>query len=288
MEFFAKTQRVKVIAIILIASLLYSCTMGLSGPESLSDRLLAERAAKLIDMHLDEVKKALREDESLPEDLERILEEDFDARQVASRTLSEEGGREYLEFALYTDEYSNVDEVFNKAESMVSSPEAKAEIEKARAEIDDLERNLEESGNALSRVMNTQQRKEYNDIVRKMVIKAAVLLTAAIVYAFVPNLVVWGKVTAACAAAIAAGVLASAIYSLCQFFDKNSTIPQQTFEEWITEITKEPAASWGIASAVLTTSAAFGYSPVIAAVILGVFTVYQVWQDFSILKKISG
>ena len=260
----------RIAALCMIAAIC-SCTMDLSGPEALSNRMLVTRSARLMEVYLDDVARAMTEEE-LP-GFRKAYEKGFSAEDVASRTLSEQGGREYLEFTIYADDYESVESVIAAASGLV--PEK--ELEGVRKDIADLETKLYEDAEEQSRVMTAAQKKAFYSELRKLVVKAAVLLTAAIVYAFVPDMMFWGKVSAASAVAIAAGVLAATLMSIIEYAKTGTS--SVSFEEWCKEISSEPAAAWAIASGVIATNTALGRSPVTAALILAVFAVYGIIDD---------
>ena len=182
----------RVVALILIAAIC-SCSMDISGPESLSERLLVARSARLMELYLDEVSRVMTDDE-LP-GFKEAYERGFSAEDVARRTLEEENGRKYLEFTLYSDDYESVDEVLSAAAVLAPDEDLSA----IRADIEELETRLYDAAEEDSRLMTAAQKKAFYSELRKLVVKAAVLLTAAIVYACVPNLMFWGKVSAASA-----------------------------------------------------------------------------------------
>ena len=260
----------RVVALLVLVSIC-SCTMSISGPEALSERMLISRSARLMDLYIDEVASAMTEDE-LP-GFKQAYERGFSAEDVARRTLGEEGGRRYLEFTLYANDYQDVDEVLSAASELVP-PE---ELEGVKSDIAELEKRLFDEAEGTSRLMTAAQKKAFYSELRKLVVKAAVLLTAAIVYAFVPNLMFWGKVSAASAVAIAAGVVAATLMSIFEYVKTGES--SATFEEWVEEITSEPAAAWALASGIIATNSAIGKSPVTAALIIAVFAIYGIIDD---------
>lgn len=259
----------------MIPLFLISCQMELSGPRSLSDRDLVSRSSRLIELYIEDVARAMGEED---EAFLSLFEQGLSARDVATRAL-EEGGREYLEFCLYADSYSSTEEVFKAAESLVSE----GDLDRIRADVEKVEAMVFSDAEELSRAMTTSQKKEFYSQLKKMVINASVLLTAAIVYACVPTLMLWGKVSAACAVAVAAGVLASTIMCIIEYYQTDGRLG--TFDEWLKSVTVEPNASWAIAAAVISTNSALGYSPVLVALILGVFGIYGIIDDLKPLLK---
>ena len=135
-----------------------------------------------------------------------------------------------------------------------------------------------------SRAMTTAQMKKFYGELKSLVVKATVLLTAAIVYAFIPKVMVWGKVSAACVAAVAAGILASGIMTVIEY--KNYGGEKVEFTEWISSIYEDAFAEWAIASSIITTGAAAGYSPVITALIIAAFALYDVLDEADGMYKL--
>ena len=112
----------------------------------------------------------------------------------------------------------------------------------------------------------------------EIVIKSAVLLTAAVVYSLVPSAVLWGKVTAASAVAVASGVLAATIMAIVEHYKSDMDI-DETFVEWLEDVAKEPLVHWGIASSIISLSQSINKGPVVASVILVVFALFGVADD---------
>ena len=87
----------------------------------------------------------------------------------------------------------------------------------------------------------------------------------------------WGKVSAACAVAVAAGVLSSSLMNIIGYYQTDGEIG--SFSDWLKSVTVDPAASWAAGAAIISTNAALGYSPILVAIILGVFAIYGVMDD---------
>ena len=113
---------------------------------------------------------------------------------------------------------------------------------------------------------------------------AAALLTAAIVYALVPKAVVWGKVSAACVAAVAAGVLASGVMTFVGY--KNYGGEDFDFVSWLQSVVEDSYAEWAIAASVIATASAAGRSPLMTALILVALAAYQVFDEAQDMYKI--
>ena len=111
----------RIIAIALIMAIVSSCTMDLGGPKAMSERLLISRSARLMEVYIDEVAAAISDDE-LP-GFREAWQRGFSSEDVARGTLSEEGGREYLEFTIYANDYESVDEVISSASALAPESE---------------------------------------------------------------------------------------------------------------------------------------------------------------------
>lgn len=269
----------KCVAILLIALTLWSCTVDISAPSSMSDRILLERSSRVIELYLDDIRSSLTEEE-LP-GFEEALSKGFSSSDVASRTLLEENGRQYLEFILHAEDYGNVDEVLEAGERLIDDP---ALLDQVKADVSELEERMEDEAEIASRVLTGKEKKEFYAQLRKLVVKAAVLLTAAIVYACVPKLMFWGKISAAAAIAVAAGILATTIMSIIEYYNTDTVGAKVSFDEWMADVVKEPAAAWAVASGMISTNIALGYSPVVTALIIGVFAIYNIVEDVKTLQ----
>ena len=264
------------LVLLLMPLMLWSCSPSVSGPEALSDAVLVTRSSRLIGLYLEDVARALGEEN--PEFLE-ILENGMTPDEVASRALAEENGREYLEFCLYADDFESTEEVFQAAEGLVGE----GDLDKVREDIAHLEELVFEDAEEVARGMTAKQKAKFYRELTKLVVKASVLLTAAIVYACVPSLMFWGKVSAASACAIAAGVLSSTLMNIIGYYQTDGEIG--SFRDWLESVTVDPAASWAVGAAIISTNAALGYSPILVAIILGVFAIYGVMDDVKPLLK---
>ena len=83
--------------ILIVAILVVSCSMPQSGPGSISESALISASGRAIDMYLDDIRQFVEEDLEV-----RGILDEADGYEVATRTMREENGREYLEFTLET------------------------------------------------------------------------------------------------------------------------------------------------------------------------------------------
>ena len=137
-----------------------------------------------------------------------------------------------------------------------------------------------------ARALSDTQRVEFYKDLRALVVKSVVLLTAAVVYALLPDYMIFGKVSAASAMAIAAGVLSSTLLAIVEWKDSGVlSTSSDNFEAWLIEVTKEPTAAWALASGMIATGKAVNTNPVTTAVSIAVFALYGVTDDLSQMLK---
>ncbi len=259
----------KAVALVLIAATLaVSCALPRTGLGGIDASALTSAAGRVIDENLSIVRKYI--DADLPEMQELAS---ADGYHVATRAMEEENGEEYLEFCLETSSFNTADDVFAAAEGLAPQ----AELDKIRKQVEDAETRLYAVARGTARFMSPEQQEAFYDDLKKLVIKSAVLLTAAIVYAFVPNMIFWGKIAAASAVAIAAGVLTTSIMAIAEYYRTGDLTA--TFEEWLEDVTTEPTASWLLAASMISIGTSLNRSPVLTGIILAVFTLFNVVND---------
>ncbi len=260
----------RLIAMFLIAVILISsCSLPQSGPGTISSTALVSASGRAIDLYLDDIRGFVEEDLEV-----RGILDDVDGYEVATRTIEEEQGRDYLEFTLETSQFESVDDVLAAAEGLV--PEE--ELEAIKAQVDEAEKRLFKAVEEQTRILTPEQQEDFYNDLTVLVIKSSVLLTSAVVYALVPDTVLWGKVTAASAIAIASGVLAATIMAIVEHY-RNDMDLDETFIEWLDDVAKEPAVYWGLASSVIAISQSMQRGPIVTSIILAIFTIFGVTED---------
>lgn len=268
----------KLTASVLILSMLASCTPSLSGPSEDRREKMVSQGARVIDEEYDFVRGVLIE-------TEEFSEEDFASYGILDgetvvRGLLEGGDEDLLSFLCATSD-GGVDGVLSTAKSLL--PEKKyGELEKKAKEI---EERAGAWGDRVSRSLAPAQKDEFYKDLKSMVVKTVVLLTASIVYAMIPKVMFWGKVSAAAAVSVAAGVVASGFVSMVEWSDEDLKNTDKDFSAWLEEITVEPFTDWALAQGVLNAQMAATNNPVTSALVLGVFALYHIGEDAKTLMK---
>ena len=268
----------KLTASVLILSMLASCTPSLSGPSEDRREKMVSQGARVIDEEYDFVRGVLIE-------TEEFSEEDFASYGILDgetvvRGLLEGGDEDLLSFLCATSD-GGVDGVLSSAKSLLPEKEY-GELEKKAKEI---EERAGAWGDRVSRSLAPAQKDEFYKDLKSMVVKTVVLLTASIVYAMIPKVMFWGKVSAAAAVSVAAGVVASGFVSMVEWSDEDLKNTDKDFSAWLEEITVEPFTDWALAQGVLNAQMAATNNPVTSALVLGVFALYHIGEDAKTLMK---
>ena len=264
------------VALLLLAALV-ACNVNYrpSFKESITDAGLRSRVSRVIDTQMENIK------EYLDEDLRARIEEGssraaggLGGSEIVDLTLSETGGRDYLDFC-YAVDLSNGSEdlagVMDTARSVLPA-ETYAELVERTEEVS---RSLNLRGEELARAIPLNQQAAFYRDLKILVTRTIVLLVAGVVYACIPDLVFWGKVSAACAISVGAGLVAISIMSLYEYF-RFGAGEGQSFEEWFKELIKIPQADFALTASITAIAEAMGAGPVVTGIIICLFGLYNV------------
>lgn len=259
------------------------------------------------DSHWDEGTKPRISDEELIPGVERVINEELDqvepfmddetkcalrdvsqeltGKKVVEEALNEEKGRDYLEFTYDVAYGSDSDlDSFVENSKMLMDDEHAAELDNS---IKDIKRGIEAQYAPLGKAIPPSQQEAFNRDVRKLLVKTIVLFVAGIVYSCMPKLMFWGKVSAASAVAVAAGVLSSTILNLYQYYKYGGSV-NESFSTWMKECTTEPQLAYAMASTMITMGKTLHRSPVVTGITISVFSLYNVLDIVKgMLKKYS-
>ncbi len=269
----------KIVSALLVVLLLCSCSMPSHRGKSPSESELMSQSAKMLDSQFQMVRSIIIAQEGV-EGFK--LEETLTGTEIARGVLSEEKGEEQLGFLYLSDKFETTEEVYAAAGNLIP----KEQLEEIKRIAEGVERSLESVYQEGARALSDTQRVEFYKDLRALVVKSVVLLTAAVVYALLPDYMIFGKVSAASAMAIAAGVLSSTLLAIVEWKDSGVlSTSSDNFEAWLIEVTKEPTAAWALASGMIATGKAVNTNPVTTAVSIAVFALYGVTDDLSKMLK---
>lgn len=262
---------------LLVLVCLVACNMQFtpSFKESISDAEMKPVVARVIDAQLEYIKG------NLDEDLQSAIENgsakgsgSLTGAQIVELTMEEEGGKDYLDFCYAMDIAQatlDTEPIMSTAQDIIPAED----YDKLCSQVSQLEKSITEKGLIYAKGIPADQQKAFFKDLKILVTRAIVLMVAGIVYACVPKLVFWGKISAAAAIAVGAGLVALSVLSLYEYF-KYGLEEDMTFEQWFTEILKIPQADFALTTTVTAMGEALGMGPVVTGIIMCVFGVYNV------------
>ncbi len=263
-----------------ILMLFSSCSPALTARTSVKKSVLMSESARMIDEYYEEVRIVLVENGEYSQ--EEIASYGTLTGEEITRALSnEEGGEKYLDFLYAANNATDTEEILTAAAPFLSDEDMASLRDKAA----EIEEHLGKEGERIARALNPGDKEEFYKDLRSLTVKSVVLLTAAIVYAIIPKVLFWGKVSAATAVSVASGIVASTIITIIEWSDKDLQHDENAFKDWLDNVTSEPVAAWALAQGVITTQTAAGTTPVVAALILGVFAIYQITDSTKKILK---
>ncbi len=216
--------------------------------------------------------------------------------EVVSKALGEDGGADYIDFCHAANmSFSQNDSsyVMEKARGLMNAED----YNRLKKEIDDNEKALAEWGCAAAKGMNEYQAELFYRDLKELIVKSSIMLVSAIVYVAVPPTLMWGKIPAATALSIAAGVAASAVVDITGYF-KKGYIPEMfsehntytegelTFQVWLEKLKASPLATHAIATAVTSYCASMGLGKIPTAIILCMFGAYNALDAIVDMKRV--
>ncbi len=254
-----------------------ACNMNFvpSFKNSITDEEMKPAVARVIDAQMDCIKDSL--DEDLRNSIDNGVAKSsgpMTGAQIVDLTMMEAGGKDYLDFCYAVDvSQSTLDTepVMSTAQSVLSP----TEYERLNSQVDQLEKNMTEKGMIHAKGLPLDQQEAFYKDLKVLVTRAIVLLVAGIVYACVPKLVFWGKISAAAAIAVGAGLVALSVMSLYEYYEYGLE-EDVTFEQWFKNLIKIPQADFALTTTVTAMAEALGMGPVVTGIIICVYGIYNV------------
>ena len=266
----------QLVCLLLLVSIV-ACNMNFtpSFKSSISDEEMKPAVAKVIDAQMDCIKDSL--DEDLRESIDNGTGKGtgpMTGAQIVELTMTETGGKDYLDFCYAVDVSQatlDTEPVMSTAQCVLS----KEDYNRLNSQVDELEKSMTEKGLIYAKGLPLDQQEAFYKDLKVLVTRAIVLLVAGIVYACVPKLVFWGKISAAAAISVGAGLVALSIMSLYEYYEYGLE-EDMTFEEWFKELIKIPQADFALTTTVTSMAEAMGMGPVVTGIIICVYGIYNV------------
>ena len=263
-----------IVGIVLVAFIGCNASFIPSFKDSISDSEMRTRVSRVIDAQLENIKDEL--DDDLKEGIDSLQSRGSSDKgsQIVELTLDETSGRDYLDFCYAVDVSQttmDLDAVMDTAKCVLPA-ENYNELMELTSEV---ERSIYEKGDEMARAIPYNQQPAFYKDLKTLVTRAVVLLVAGVVYACIPNVVFWGKISAACAIAVGAGLVATAIMSLYEYY-RFGTGEDKSFEDWFKEIVEIPKADFALTTAVTAMANSLGLGPVVTGIIICIYGLYNV------------
>ena len=140
---------------------------------------------------------------------------------------------------------------------------------------EEVEREINLKGEEIARAIPLNQQAAFYKDLKTLVTRSIVLLVAGVVYACIPDVVFWGKISAACAIAVGAGLVAITIMSIYEYY-RFGAGEGQDFEEWFKQLIEIPKADFALTTAITAMADALGMGPVVTGIIICIYGLYDV------------
>ncbi len=251
------------------------------GNPTVSEDEMIPVVARVVEQQMEIVQPVLEEHGEFGQSI-RTVASDASGRDIVAGMLEEEQGSDYLAFSHAVATGTDSARVLAAAERLV--PEE--DFTELSSRVAQVKRSFAEYGEIQSRALPPSQRPAFMRDLQKLLTKTLVLMVAGIVYACMPNTIFWGKITAASAIAVAAGVTATTLLAIYRYYKYGENSASQSFQEWIVDVTTDPTAAYAVATSMMTVGKTMANGPVVTGVILVVFSIYQVMDMVKpMLKK---
>ena len=263
-----------VAVIVLVAFIGCNASYVPSFKNSITDSEMRSRVSRVIDAQLENIKEELDDDLKAGIDGLQSRGSGDKGSQIVDLTLGESSGRDYLDFCYAVDVSQtsmDVDAVMDTAKSILPS-DSYNELVKKTAEV---ERSIKSIGEEYARAIPYNQQAAFYKDLKTLVTRAVVLLVAGVVYACIPNVVFWGKISAACAIAVGAGLVAITIMSLYEYY-RFGEGEGKSFEDWFKELIEIPKADFALTTAVTAMADSLSLGPVVTGIIICIYGLYNV------------
>lgn len=269
------------------------CDLSLitEGKSSYLDENVTTVVSKVIDEQMEFVKPNLEPD--LQAELENTKgSSTLSGNEIITLTLTEDSGEDYIDFCYNVQEstFSGTSENVLESARNVMTEQQYLDL---TLRVEEAEKKLEDWGESYVKGLPADQQHDFYKDLKTLVTRTTVLLTAGIVYAVMPKAVFWGKVSAASAISVGAGLVAltaMTIYEKYKFNDEESAslLPdgdKVTIEDWLKELVKEPKADFALTTAVVSLATTLKQGPVVTGIMICVFGILQATDLISAMLK---
>ncbi|MCQ2398289.1 MAG: hypothetical protein MJ052_03190 [Sphaerochaetaceae bacterium] len=278
------------IAVVLLFAFV-SCNAGFvpTYKSAATDKSVRSTVSRIIDEELDYVKPYLDADLQQQIDEETSRSPGGRGARIVDLTMGEERGVNYVDFC-YSVNQSNTDKDTSQVLQSAKSVLTAEEYQKLKVKTDEIEKQYEEMGRAIARDLPESQKEAFYEDLKVLVVRTVVLLVAGIVYMIIPDVVFWGKISAAAAIAIGAGMVALAAMTIYQHYEIDGGNggdggEKKSFTDWLKSLYEIPAAEYALTTAAVSLGTTLNMGPVVTGIIICLFAVYNAWDLIEDMMK---
>jgi hypothetical protein len=270
-----------IISFALIISIL-GCSLAWEAPKNpkIEEKEMIPIVARVLDEQLEIVAPVLEENGELNNN-SRFLIQNSSGKEIVQRMLLEKQGSDYLRFSHAVTTGTDTNQILKEAATLLNDED----YSELAAQMVEAENSLRDFKEEQVRALPPSQRAPFLRDLQKLVTKTLVLMVAGIVYACIPTVVFWGKIAAAAAISVAAGIVATTVMSIYRYYKYSDDSLSQSFQDWIIDVTTDPSAAYAVAASMTTVGKTMTNGPVVTGLIIVVFAIYQVMDLVKPLLK---
>lgn len=241
--------------------------------------------AKSIDREMNHIKDNLDPDLQARIDNTAKGNSSLNGSQIVELTLGEEKGADYIDFCYDVTTFHSSESptsVMESARPLMSDREFAQLEQNAKA----IEKSIESFTEQYSKAIRADQKEEFYKDMKNLVTKTVVMMTAGLVYAVIPETVLWGKVSAAAAIAVGAGLVANIIMTIYQKYKlADSEYNDYSIVDWIKELAKEPKADYALSAAAFATASTVTENATARGIVVCIFGLSDAYAIFQAIGK---
>jgi len=271
-----------VVAVILLGAIT-ACTAGIETVNSWENGTVKNVVSESIDREMEYVKP------NLEPDLQARIDgaakgTPLTGREIVDLTIEENSG-DYIDFCYTVNcNGSNDSEAVLQSARVVLPEDRYLQL---REEAKNIEKAIGEKGEIIAKDLPESQKEAFYKDLKALVTRTVVLVAAGIVYICIPDLVLWGKISAAAAISVAAGFVAYATMTIYEKyrFGISKTDKTKTTNDWVKEFLSVPQADFALTSVAASMAAMIADGPVVKGITILVFAATNALDTWNAMMK---
>jgi hypothetical protein len=278
-----KREFLSAIVAVFLLGAITSCTAGVETVKSWETGAVKSVVSQSIDREMEYVKP------NLEPDLQARIDGTakgtrLSGREIVDLTIAENSG-DYIDFCYTVNCNGSNDSEAVLQSARIVLPEDR--YQQLREEAKNIEKALTEKGEILAKDLPESQKEAFYKDLKALVTRTVVLVAAGIVYICIPDVILWGKVSAAAAIAVAAGFVAYATMTIYEKyrFGISKTDKTKTTNDWVKEFLAVPQADFALTSVAASMAAMIADGPVVKGITILVFAASNALDTWNAMMK---